>query len=140
MFAKSPVRLFEGLLPGRRRPVATRISRGLEPTHRHNDVARIADAGAAIEMAVLRIEAEVPRWHLRSLEWDGENWRCTLSLYPSIRSEFDDAVESGDALLPRAIPDAISTARRQSNADDAASSPAAGPVTPHEAVWCDNFY
>ena len=99
---------------------------------------RVAQAGAWTEAALALIELELPRWHLRRLEQDGDEWYCTLSCYPRTPSEFDDCVDGRGASLPLAILDALLEGHRRSvSGEDAKRAGGVEPIRT-EAVWCDN--
>ena len=101
---------------------------------------RVADAGAWTEAALALVELELPRWHVRRLEHDGDEWYCTLSLYPRAPREFDDAVDGRGPLLPLAILDALLEAHRRSLSEANSRPPDSSQSTPTEVVWCDNVF
>ena len=105
---------------------------------RHARLARATEAGAWTDAALALLELELPRWHVRRLEQDGDEWYCTLSRYPRTPREFDDAIDGQGSSLPLAILDALLEGRRRL-LNQAYPPPAANSKpAPTEVVWCEN--
>lgn len=68
---------------------------------------RVAKAGAWTDAALALLELELPRWQMRRLEQDGDEWHCMLSRYRRTPLVFDDAVDGRGPSLPLAILDAL---------------------------------
>jgi hypothetical protein len=99
---------------------------------------RLTTAGGWTEAALALVELELPHWRVRRLEYDGGEWHCLLSLYPSMPREFDDAVDGRDVLLPLAILDALLEARRR---PDAGGNPSPQHSAERsEVAWCENTF
>lgn len=101
-------------------------------------LARVAKAGAWTDAALALIELELPRWHVRRLEQDGDEWYCTLSRYRRTPLEFDDAVDGRGPTLPLAILDALLEGQRRSLSEGNPQPTANSEPTQTEAVWCEN--
>jgi hypothetical protein len=100
-------------------------------------LARVAKAGAWTDAALALIELELPRWHVRRLEQEGDEWYCTLSRYRRTPLEFDDAVDGQGPSLPLAILDALLEGRRRLLGEKNPPPPA-DSAAPAEVVWCEN--
>jgi hypothetical protein len=101
---------------------------------------RLTETGAWTEAALALLALELPDWHLRRLEQDGDVWHCTLSLYCQTPLEFDDAVDGRDPLLPLAILDALVEARRRSGTSSHSPSSSSSQNVRTEATWVDNIF
>ncbi|MBI4920953.1 MAG: hypothetical protein HY834_04335 [Devosia nanyangense] len=101
---------------------------------------RLTETGAWTEAALALLELELPDWHVRRLEQDGDEWHCTLSLHRQTPLEFDDAVDGRDPLLPLAILDALVEARRRSNPSPPSPSSSGSQNVRTEAAWVDNIF
>ena len=105
---------------------------------RHERLERVAKAGAWTDAALALVELELPRWHVRRLEQDGDGWYCTLSRYPRTPREFDDAVDGQGLSLPLAILDALLEGHRRLLSEKNPQPPANPEPTHTEVVWCEN--
>lgn len=105
---------------------------------RHARLARVTKAGAWTDAALALVELELPRWHVRRLEQDGDGWYCTLSRYPRAPREFDDAIDGQGSSLPLAILDALLEGRRRLLREAYPKAPADRESAPTEVVWCEN--
>ena len=105
---------------------------------RHARLARATKAGAWTDAALALVELELPRWHVRRLEQDGDGWYCTLSRYPRTPREFDDAIDGQGASLPLAILDALLEGRRRLLSEKNPPPPTDSEPAQTEGVWCEN--
>ena len=118
----------------------SRVHPPIGSVSRSKRLASVAEAGAWTDAALALVELELPRWHVRRLEHDGSEWYCTLSLYPRMPREFDDAVDGRGPLLPLAILDALLEAHRRLPGEAYSRPPDSPESTRTEAVWCDNVF
>lgn len=105
---------------------------------RRSRLTRVTEAGAWTEAALALVELELPRWHVRRLELDGDEWYCTLSRYLQAPHEFDDAIDGRGPSLPLAILDALLEGHRRSLNEANTQPPASSEPTRTEVVWCEN--
>lgn len=111
-------------------------------------IARLIDAGAWTDAAMVLLESELPRWKLRRLTHDEGQWHCALSLHREMPEWLDEAVETSHANLCLAVMEGfVEAMRRNANESRDARTPTGPrmqmrrPETPsHNLICCDNFY
>jgi hypothetical protein len=93
------------------------------------------------DAALFLAEGELPMWRLRRLIFDGGEWMCSLSRYPGVPVEIDDAADGRHVTRPIAILLSLVEAKRLTAATErmrTVSVPHVKPVIAHP-VCCDNF-
>ena len=104
-------------------------------------VDRLIEAGAWTDAALALIEAELPQWTLRRLEYDTGAWHCSLSTQRELPAWLDQSADAHHCDPALSILSAFLQARRTAETSKAArpgTVPAVGQG--HSvAVCCDNF-
>lgn len=123
--------------------IATACTRlpALKRTRAVERIFQLIEAGAWTDAALALIEAELPQWKLRRIEYDSGTWHCSLSRQPELPAWLDQSADAHHEVPALAILDAFVEARR-STAMSHDARPAAAPKLqqePGEAVCCDNF-
>lgn len=102
---------------------------------------RLIEAGAWTDAALALVEAELPQWKLRCLEYDEGAWHCSLSGQWELPAWLDSSVDAHHQNLALAILSALLEARRM-DAISAAAKPRIVPAIKQGhsvVVCCDNF-
>jgi hypothetical protein len=104
-------------------------------------VVGLIDAGAFADAALALLDLELPRWKLRRLIREDDEWHCSVSRQLGLPAELDDMAEGNHESLPLAVLGAFVEARRRHlTADESrpGSVPLAHPVEGY-AICSDNF-
>jgi hypothetical protein len=103
-------------------------------------VGQLIESGAWTDAALALVQIELPKWKLRRLVHEDDEWFCSLSRHPWLPLGLDELAVANHESLPLAILLAFLQARRA--AAESAASPTAVPhVRPVSgyAMCCDNF-
>jgi hypothetical protein len=103
-------------------------------------VDQLIEAGAWTDAALALLEAALPAWKLRRLDYEDGEWHCCLSRQPGLPVEIDDTADACHELLPVAIIHALDEARRKTGSCKPYASVA--PSVRRNAGYlhcCDNF-
>ena len=71
--------------------------------NRAERLAHLVMGEAWTDASLFLIELELPLWRVRRLIYDGGEWMCSLSRYPSAPVEIDAAADGRHATMPIAI-------------------------------------
>lgn len=66
-------------------------------------VAHLVESGAFTDATLALLELEFPRWKLRRLIYDADEWHCALSQRPPMPFAFEDMAEESHPILTLAI-------------------------------------
>jgi hypothetical protein len=102
---------------------------------------RLVEDKAWTEAALALIDLELPRWKLRRLSCEDNEWFCSLTQHPELPVELDDAAEAHHANLPMAIMQAVLEALGKASAERGKRVPNVPEIRPARLhlVCCDNF-
>jgi hypothetical protein len=102
---------------------------------------RLLEAGAWTDAAFALIELEAPKWKIRRLVREGDEWLCSLSRQPSLPLELDDVAEASHKVLSLAVLRAFVVARTRDAAAPQAASvvPRVWPASDRLIFCCDNY-
>jgi hypothetical protein len=95
---------------------------------------RLVAEGAWTEAVIALIELEIPRWKLRRVVYEDDQWHCSLSRQPNLPIELDDMTEAGHEVLPLAILRTFVAARARDTV-----TPQAISTIPHIRLTSDSF-
>ena len=103
-------------------------------------VGRLIESGAWTDAALALVELELPKWKIRRLVHEDDEWYCSLSKHPWLPLGLDELAVANHESLSLAVLLAFLQARRA-----AAESAARPTAVPHVrsasgyVVCCDNF-
>jgi hypothetical protein len=103
-------------------------------------VSRLIESGAWTEAALALVELELPKWRLRRLVHEDDEWFCSLSRHPWLPLGLDELAVANHESLPLAVLLAFLQARC-ADAEDAGRSTSVPHVRTASgyAVCFDNF-
>ena len=104
-------------------------------------LARLIDAEAWADAALVLMELELPMWQVRRIAYDEGEWHCALSRERELPDWLDAAVEARHADLALALLSAFLEVRTLAVDVSRPSVPSVRPVPDPlcEPVVCDNF-
>jgi hypothetical protein len=104
-------------------------------------VGRLIESGAWTDAVLALAELELPKWKLRRLVHEDDEWFCSLSRHPWLPLGLDELAVANHESLPLAVLLAFLEARRAAPSKSASSSTTVPHVRPASgyAVCCDNF-
>jgi hypothetical protein len=103
---------------------------------------RLIRAEAWIDAVLSLIELELPMWRLRRLIHDGGEWVCSLSRYPEMPIELDDAADGRHRAPAVAMLLSLIEAKRLLLTGEIVGATSVPQVAPEPAAYtlcCDNF-
>jgi hypothetical protein len=100
---------------------------------------RLIEERAWVELAFALLEFELPRWKLRRVVYENDEWCCSLSRQPGIPFELDDMAEAAHEALSLAVMSALVEARRMSLERSKVSTVPQIRSAQGRAICCDNF-
>ena len=103
-------------------------------------VGQLIESGAWTDAALALVELELPKWKIRRLVHEDDEWFCSLSRHPWLPLGLDELAVANHESLPLAVLLAFLQARCAA-AETAGSSTTVPHVRPASgyAVCCDNF-
>jgi hypothetical protein len=109
-----------------------------------NEVCRLIEAEAWMDLTLALIAFELPQWKLRRLVYDDGEWLCSLSRHWQVPDWLDDAVEARHEVLPIAVLIAFIEARRNTMNSVERNPPRVpqvqlGALELSYPVYCDDF-
>ncbi|MHB0769385.1 hypothetical protein [Bradyrhizobium sp. 5.13L] len=104
-------------------------------------LARLIDAEAWADAALVLMELELPMWQVRRIAYDEGEWHCALSRERELPDWLDAAVEARHPDLALALLSAFHDVRTLAADVSRPSVPSVRPVPDplYEPVVCDNF-
>ena len=112
------------------------------PTLQAQEIGRIRHLIACCawtDAALAMLALEQPRWKLRRLAYDGDEWHCALSTNREMPEWLDADIETHHADMALAILGAVLQARNESIAKPEIAMCSSAPDASWEPVLCDNF-
>ena len=103
-------------------------------------VSRLIDSGARTEAALALVEFELPKWRLRRLVHEDDEWFCSLSRHPWLPLGLDELAVANHESLPLAVLLAFLQARcaDAEGAGRSTSGPHVRSASGYAVCW-DNF-
>jgi hypothetical protein len=103
-------------------------------------VSRLIESGAWTDAALALVELELPKWKLRRLVHEDDEWFCSLSRHPWLPLGLDELAVANHESLPLAVLLAFLQARcvAAENSGSSTTVPHVRPASGY-AVCCDNF-
>jgi len=104
-------------------------------------LARLIDAEAWADAALVLLELELPLWHVRRIAYDEGEWHCALSRQRELPDWLDSSIEARHSDLAVALLSAFAEAQMLTAEASQPSVPSVRQASDmlYEPISCDNF-